>query len=260
MRGVSCCGMRSFPPRRLSIVELILVSTPFVASTSSFADCVPPEVIIAFPFEGQTIPVNAELRVIGFRLDPVEMAFPDGATRTVAVVDDELGPRLDMPTPLAVGAYSFVRVDTESVSTFVVADVIDEEAPAPPIVAASQSSRFTPPDLLGLGDDCVDPGFVDVVSFFVEGVSAGDLVLVDGAVAVAVTEGSVGFARGEGRGGTVTYDVNVRDFAGNESDPTRVEVWSGCPGGCASTGSLPLFGALLAFARRATTRRRKRSA
>jgi hypothetical protein len=237
----------------------LVLAAPLLAADVAFADCALFLPLEIFAFADQRVPVNAELRVIGVR-DSIDLTFPDGVTRTTAIVVDELGARVDLATPLAVGTYTFQLDEDSAPVSFVVEDVVDDLAPDAPTVATRQSTRVIPPDLLGIGDDCVDPGISDAVTFDVDGVTAGDLVMIDGTVGgVALTTGRVIVGRGEARGGAVRYEVALRDMAGNESEPTTVEVWSGCPGGCASTGALPLCWVLLFFLKRRAASREETS-
>jgi hypothetical protein len=233
----------------------IVVTVAVLSAPAARAACAVPDGFdVSFPFEGQRVPLNAELRVFGFvRDETFDLTFPDGATQPVAVVQDDLGPRLDVDGPLQVGAYALAVAGGELTVGFEVVEEVDEEAPNTPTATAARSTHFIPPDLLGLGDDCASPGIYDAVAFEVEGADVGDLVMLDDRIATfAEAAGRVSTGTREDRGGTVAYEIRLRDFAGNQSDAKTVEMWSGCPGGCASTGALPpLWIALLLLSMRA---------
>jgi hypothetical protein len=110
---------------------LLALATPLLAADAAFADCVPFLPLEIFAFADQRLPVNAELRVIGVR-DSIDLTFPDGVTRTTAIVVDELGARVDLATPLAIGTYTFQLDEDSAPVSFVVDDFVDDVAPHPP--------------------------------------------------------------------------------------------------------------------------------
>ncbi len=204
-------------------------------------------------FEGRTIPRNAELRVRGFDTrTTLPLTRPDGALVEAVVDSDDITPFLVVDGLLDPGEWSVTIADPAGALpartvTFTVTDDVDNDAPVAPDATASRATEGSLD-----GDSCQPAWPTDVVHIGVAG---------DDPLAVASRDGErrgVGFLIGadlsieihEDEGGEVAYDVVVRDFAGNESEPTTVSTWAGCAGGCASSSALPATATLLLLLRR----------
>lgn len=218
-----------------------------------------------FFFEGREIPRNAELRTAAFGEEtPVPLTRPDGSIVELEVGVDEFGQFLAVDGLLDPGEHALSIVAPEGelpdrIVTFTVSDEIDDDAPDAPLASASRATIGVP---FGDSAQCQIDWPTDRVTVRVTTPEA--LAFVDfGAVedrsqrvGVRTNDDTIEIVLGENRGGDIDYQVVVRDFAGNESEPTTVTVWGGCEGGCASSSSVPMAAVLLALARR----RRARSA
>ena len=214
-----------------------------------------------FPFEGRTVPANVELRGEGFYgavpFDATIERFLTGPgdVRVEVEVNSEGAALLFIPAaPLFPGPWSlhFTTLGTADRDVaFVVADDDDVDAPRAPVVTAS---RRTAGDLIQF-TSCNSP-LRDIVEIEIDGDEDTAMAIVGGQRAVFGDGGHYVARVLEQAGGTVSYDVVVRDFAGNESPPTTVEVWAGREGACSSSGGvLPLGIALLALTGRRRSRR-----
>lgn len=241
---------------RLAVV--FAVANVFAGAAGADCDVVrPPDV---FSFDGRTVPRNAELRFSSFgKTLEFDLVGPGGAVSFSVSGDgaSDFDHGIVADLPLEPGEYTLTRLDEEArVVAFRVDDSVDDDAPAAPTVSVRQETGGNPVSFLF--DNCGDPWPTDTVHFVVD--SDGDTggICVDEGC-VATTSGHNVFARREADGGSVSYDVVVRDLAGNESEATTATVWSGCPGGCASTSALPITAVLLLLLRRpagASLRRR----
>ena len=205
------------------------------------ADCAPFSRPLLTPFDGLSIPANAELRVIV--IGDVVLTSPDGTSRTVGVVDDELGQRLDIDVrTLAPGPYRFATNDGIE-GTFELRADDDTEPPAAPVVSLDVTTTVTGPRP-PIFDDCgPSPGIRRAAHFYVEGGEPGDLVVVNGRIV------GMGDTVVTGVGDDSEFAVSLRDLAGNEGDATVVPIEGGC-GGCTSAAFSPFWLALLALLRR----------
>jgi len=213
-----------------------------------------------FPFEGRTVPANVELRgesffgAVPFDATVERFLTGPGDVRVEVEVTSEGSALLFIPAaPLFPGPWSlhFTTLGTADRDVaFVVADDDDVDAPRAPVATAN---RRTAGSLVP--DECT-PELHDVVDFVIDGDEDTAMAVVVGQRVVFGDGGHFFATVLEEAGGTVSYDVVVRDFAGNESPPTTVEVWAGCEGACSSSGGvLPLGIALLAITGRRRSRR-----
>lgn len=218
-----------------------------------------------FPFEGRTVPRNVELRGSGFFQSTVLLESgverfltgPGDVRVEVELGTDEVGSLLIPAEPLVPGPWFLHFSANADLGTtardvpFVVANDDDVDAPGAPVATAS---RRTSGSLVELST-CDSP-LHDVVEVVIDGDEDTAVGIVVDHWAVIGEAGHYVATVGEDAGGTVSYDVVVRDFAGNESPPTTVEVWAGCEGACSSSGGvLPLGVALLALTGRRRARR-----
>lgn len=238
-------GMRHCATALLATAALAL------SAPEARADCIVAVLDTVFPFEGEVVPANAELRVLYPQLTAVNLTYPDSSVVTVPIVLDDIGSLLDLPAPLPAGTFSLEYFDRAI--AFQVSPDMDDQPPAAPLVSVSRRTEGSGVSLPFV--ECPTSGVRDFVIFEVEGAGAGDrLLLIDGSfVAVTNPDGVTEYSQRDDDGGSVTYDVQLRDLAGNQSDATTVEVWMGCQGGCASAGSLTPLGfslVALAFRRR----------
>lgn len=209
-----------------------------------------------FPFEGQLVPQNGVLRMLGFTTDqPIRFIHVDDDSEVAGTVDrDDVSSRLIPETPLTPGAWRVVvpPIDPASLEpprevAFTMSADEDTDAPPPPTASASNHLRGT----LFPGDSC-QSSLHDVVLIHVE---VDDPTLAAVAIASgrseALDDGNAFLTLSSRDGGTQAFDVFVRDLADNESEPSRVEVWTGCAGACASGDpALPVALVGLAFLRR----------
>jgi hypothetical protein len=218
-----------------------------------------------FPFEGRTVPRNVELRGSSFLESAVLfdssverfLSGPDDVRVEVELGNDDVGSLLIPAEPLVPGPWSLHFTVDPNLGTadrdvpFVVANDDDIDAPRAPVATASRRTEGT----LVQMSSC-DSSLYDVVDIVIDGDEDTVLGIVVDHGAVIGKAGQYVAAVSENAGGTVSYDVVVRDFAGNESPPTTVEVWAGCEGACSSSGGvLPLGVALLALTGRRRSRR-----
>jgi len=204
------------------------------------------------PFADASLPANAELRIFAPLLNEVTLSLPSSETLAVALDSDAVGQFIDLPRPLATGRYSLLNFDFDGPIDFEVSDLQDGQRPQPPLVSANVATEFINP-VPQFAECPRNGGYQDRVSFSVEGAEPGDaLLLIDGEFVAATTpEGTASYSLIENRGGEVAYSIQLRDFAGNESEAATAEVYAGCYGGC-STGTPMghLFAVLLLLRRR----------
>lgn len=241
----------------------ILLSLVCLTASSSALPCslrVPDLLTGTYAFEDRTVPRNAELRFGAVAdLPTVPLTLPDGSVVEVPVGADDVSGFLDFEGELAPGDHSInlpARAETGQAGrtiSFTVSDEVDDDAPSAPEVSAS---RHTGGSITG--DSCSSEWPTDEVTIIVEGDAPFAFASRDGLpVSATMREGDSNavIRLVEDDGGTVSYDVVVRDFAGNVSDATSVDVWAGCKGGCASSSSsLPMAATLLLL----LARRRRR--
>jgi hypothetical protein len=216
----------------MKLEAFVLFSLPLITTTAS-ADCVVFLEPIEVPFSGVNLPANAEMRLIDPRLDPITLTLPDGAVREFDVVSDEVGAVVALPDdlqPLPVGAYQFNIFNITG--TFNVTETIDDSAPDPPVVTVTRDSSFTPPSLWPYEECPREVGNHYSATFTVDGTQAGDVVILDGVAAVAATDGTTTFSKTQPTG-SGSFELRLRDAAGNESDVTTTDAGGGC-GGCAA--------------------------
>jgi len=223
--------------------------TAGASSSTARADCIVLAPAVLVPFDGLSLPANAELRVFGV-FGTVELTGPDGNVQFVEVASDDRGQLLDLDVrTLSPGPYSFVINDRVE-GTFDLRADDDTEAPAAPVVSFVDVTTKVAGPRLPIFDDCGSSpaGIRRTAIFQVDGGEPGDVVVVNGNIV--------------GMGDTVTSRVGddddddiavaLRDLAGNESEATIVPVVveDGC-GGCSSAAMSPFALALLTlFARR----------
>lgn len=208
-------------------------------------------------FEGQRVPRNAELRIFAFDIDvselDVRLTRPDGTVVGIAVDQDDLSAFFVVDGLLDPGA-NVIRIDNGSeirALAFDVTDQLDDEPPGTPVASGSHRTEG---QLFNDPFSCFPREWPEgVVYINVDSDDAMAFASHDGEArgsGVTSGDGVINFQVFEDGGGDVSYDVVVRDFAGNVSDPTTVTVWAGCEGGCASSSALPLALSLLALLRR----------
>lgn len=210
------------------------------------------------PFEGEEVPLNAELRIPNTELSfangvVLQLERPDSTIVDVDVGLDGRGVLLSPAETLAPGAHALIippDAGGDRRVEFAVADEVDEEAPPAPLVSLRRETIGNP---LPLRSTCDVAWPVDVVSFDVEAANDAAMVVIefDGGRRVGGPDSPASIV--ESRGGDTSYDVRARDFAGNESEPTTVSTWSGCEGGCSTAGdatTVPLGLGLILGARR----------
>ena len=247
----------------VAVVVVVVVVGAFAAAPALPCSIrLPGAVDAVWTVENREVPRNAELRIDGAIDDgsAVVLVDPDGGRETLSFVADPVGGRYLSTDELRPGAnrLDIFRSGVEEgapdrVVTFSVVDEDDVDAPAAPTVTAQVT---TTGELFPIDCGLSAQWPRDVVRVDVD---AGDddaaLFSVDGGPYIALADGGGTFANFEDRGGNVSYDVVVRDLAGNESEATTATAWSGCAGGCASSSSLPMTAALLLLLRRRTVRR-----
>lgn len=229
----------------------VVVITLALGASDARADCIVALLDASFPFEGEVVPSNTELRVLYPQLAALNLTYPDGSVVTVPIIQDDVGSVLDIPAPLPPGSFSLEYFD--QTIAFRVSSESDDQPPAAPLVSASRRTEGSGVSLPFM--ECPSSGFRDFVVFEVEGAGTGDrLLLIDGTfVAVTSPDRVTEYMQQEDEGGAIRYDVQLRDFAGNQSDATTVEVSMSCQGGCTAVGSLTPFSTFLvglAFCRR----------
>lgn len=233
----------------------VVVAVAAVAHVPSALACVdlPPDLsTVAYPFAGQTVPTNAVLQTASFTNEidgnTVQLTRPDGSTQTGRFVHDGSGARLEIDGAtdgLAVGHWQSIddpqRDDSVRLFAFDVADVIDDVAPAAPVVQVQRDDSG-----LGCGsggsslllnfDDSVA---IDDVALW--RVQPGDLRIALNVDGLAVSEKLAELPK--------QVTVTAIDLAGNESPPTTVDVQDA---GCASVpaASMSALAVLLLLVRR----------
>jgi hypothetical protein len=209
---------------------------------------------IEVPFDGVSLPANAELRLIDPRLEPITVTLPDGTVRTLDVVRDDISATIAVPDdlqPLPLGAYGFEI--SGATGTFDVTEVLDDKAPDAPLVTVTESSAFTPPSLWPFEECPRNVGSHTSATFTVDGTQPGDLILLDGVAVAAGVEGTTTFTKTNVTGGS-TFELKLRDAAGNKSDITTVDSGGAC-GSCSAVDSS--FSMLFSFAALGVRRRRR---
>jgi MYXO-CTERM domain-containing protein len=230
------------------------VALSLLLSTPAAADCLnllPP---IEVPFDGVTLASNAELRLLNTRIEPMMLTLPDSTSRMLEVENDDLGEVVVLPDdlqPLPVGAYEFRFSDTAG--TFSVLEAIDDVAPPAPVVALTRESTFTPPSLWPFEECPRQVGSNDFNVFTVDGTERGDVVILNGVVAAIGHDGTTVFSQPRSDS-TESFELRLRDAAGNESETTIANTAGGC--GCAA-GDSPVALSLVVLGL-ATRRRRTR--
>ena len=205
------------------------------------------------PFEGLELPRTAELRVgaegsatltrpEGTRVD-VEAAAIDGQGPRLATGVLEPGPHV-----LSVLADDLDTAPREI--EFSIGEDSDDQATPAPLVTARHHIEGEIFSADGCGSETWP---FDVVDLSIETDEPLAPVTAGGPSVAVLSNGAGVIERSlsEERGGDVEFSVVVRDFAGNESEPTIVTAWAGC----ASSADLPVSAALLLM----LSRRRRRS-
>ncbi|HEY1101477.1 MAG TPA: MYXO-CTERM sorting domain-containing protein [Myxococcota bacterium] len=240
--------------RAAPFVVVVATAITALAAPRATASCAPFDVPQLVPFGGAVLPTNAELRVLARRADVIELVLPDGTLRSLRLIDDEFGQRADFDDapdlfPLSVGEYGYVFNGMQG--TFTVIDIVDTEAPAAPTVTIDNQST---PSVALPWSECGGgtTGIVTRAAFVVDGTTRGDLIVVDGEPEYAFAEdGSTAFTS---YGRTDSAEVQLRDAAGNMSEPTFVDA-SGC--GCTSSSPATPLGFMAVLGLLGAVRRRR---
>jgi hypothetical protein len=195
-----------------------------IASAPAVASCLLDPLPTTLGLDGAEVPSNAELRALRGG-DEITFTLPDGNTVSAPIVDDALGKIVELPDslrPLPVGQWQY-EAEWDG-GTFTVLPVVDDEVPAAPVVSAA---RYGGGLALPFGE-CPGAGGRTMTSFSVDDTHAGDLVVINGGFWRA-SEGSTTL---DLEMGGSSFQVSVRDAAGNQSEPTTVDVTGGS--GCAN--------------------------
>ena len=201
--------------------------------TGAAADCFLLLEPIEVPFSGLNLPANAEMRLIDPRLDPITLTLPDGTQRQLEVVGDELGAVIALPDdlqPLPLGAYEFNIFNITG--SFNVTEAIDDVAPDAPVVTVTRDSTFTPPSLWPFEECPREVGNHYSATFTIDGTQPGDVVILDGIAVTAGADTTTTFSKTQTTG-SGSFEVRLRDAAGNESEATTTDAGGGC-GSCAA--------------------------
>jgi uncharacterized protein (TIGR03382 family) len=233
-------------------------------------DVVPRNLVLFSNFSGEADGSSWWLTSFGRAPEPLTMAF-SAAERMVTLTPPEpLLPSTlytlrwsETGAPPAGDANDDLDGDGQpeiATVSFTTSPSDDTTAPAAPTVAHETTSVFPEDTSCGFFGGGTRAHFSvtanddDAVSMYLLRDVEGTVIDVS-VVAYASLDDSGGFGLGEiaDEGGTKAYQIVAIDHAGNESEPTVIDVGLGCPGSCSSadvTGVSALTGLLLLLRRR----------